>query len=42
MLGEWANPAVYGSSPERAAALSGWIEGYNFKRRHGASVTGRH
>ena len=36
MLREWAYAAVYGSSPERATALSGWIERYNFKRRHGA------
>jgi transposase InsO family protein len=36
MLREWAYAAVYGSSPERAAALSGWLERYNFKRRHGA------
>jgi len=36
MLGEWAYAAVYGSSPERAAALSGWLERYNFSRRHGA------
>jgi transposase InsO family protein len=36
MLSEWAYAAVYGSSPERAAALSGWIERYNFKRKHGA------
>ena len=36
MLGEWAYAAVYGSSPERAAALSGWIERYNYRRRHGA------
>ncbi|HET7121957.1 MAG TPA: IS481 family transposase, partial [Solirubrobacterales bacterium] len=36
MLREWAYAAVYGSSPERAAALSGWIERYNFRRRHGA------
>jgi len=36
MLREWAYAAVYGSSPERAAALSGWIERYNFHRRHGA------
>ena len=36
MLAEWAYAAVYGSSPERAAALSGWLERYNFKRRHGA------
>ena len=35
MLREWAYAAVYGSSPERAAALSGWIERYNFRRRHG-------
>jgi transposase InsO family protein len=36
MLREWAYAAVYGSSPDRAAALSGWIERYNFRRRHGA------
>ncbi|MEZ5076570.1 MAG: IS481 family transposase [Solirubrobacterales bacterium] len=36
MLREWAYAGVYGSSPERAAALSGWIERYNFRRRHGA------
>ena len=36
MLREWAYAAVYGSSAERAAALSGWIERYNFRRRHGA------
>jgi transposase InsO family protein len=36
MLREWAYAAVYGSSPERAAALSGWIERYNSRRRHGA------
>jgi transposase InsO family protein len=36
MLREWAYAAVYGSSPERAKALSGWIERYNFRRRHGA------
>jgi transposase InsO family protein len=36
MLREWAYAAVYGSSPDRAAALSGWIERYNFSRRHGA------
>jgi transposase InsO family protein len=36
MLREWAYAAIYGSSPERAAALSGWIERYNFHRRHGA------
>ncbi|HEX3323601.1 MAG TPA: IS481 family transposase [Solirubrobacterales bacterium] len=36
MLREWAYAAIYGSSPERAAALSGWLERYNFRRRHGA------
>ena len=36
MLHEWAYAAVYGSSPERAAALSGWLERYNYRRRHGA------
>jgi transposase InsO family protein len=36
MLREWAYAAVYGSSPERAAALSGWVDRYNFRRRHGA------
>jgi transposase InsO family protein len=36
MLREWAYAAIYGSSAERAAALSGWMERYNFRRRHGA------
>jgi transposase InsO family protein len=36
MLREWAYGGVYGSSPERAAALSGWLERYNSTRRHGA------
>jgi transposase InsO family protein len=36
MLREWAYAAVYGSSPDRARALSGWVERYNFRRRHGA------
>jgi len=36
MLREWAYAGVYGSSPERTAALSGWLERYNFRRRHGA------
>jgi transposase InsO family protein len=36
MLREWAYAAVYGSSPEGAAALSGWLERYNYSRRHGA------
>jgi transposase InsO family protein len=32
----WAYGAVYGSSAERTAALSGWLAHYNFKRRHGS------
>ncbi|HTQ80801.1 MAG TPA: IS481 family transposase [Thermoanaerobaculia bacterium] len=36
MLREWAYAAVYGSSADRAAALSGWVERYNYRRRHGA------
>jgi transposase InsO family protein len=36
MLHEWAYAAVYGSSPERAAALCSWVERYNTSRRHGA------
>jgi transposase InsO family protein len=36
MLREWAYAAVYGSSADRAAALSGWVERYNLSRRHGA------
>jgi len=36
MLREWTYAALYGSFPERTAALSGWIERYNYRRRHGA------
>jgi len=36
MLREWAYAAIYGSSEERAAALSRWLERYNTSRRHGA------
>ena len=36
MLREWAHAAVFGSSADRAGALSGWLERYNFRRRHGA------
>jgi transposase len=36
MLAEWAYALVYGSSAERTAALSGWLERYNTSRRHGA------
>jgi len=36
MLREWAYAVVYGSSTERTAALSRWLERYNTSRRHGA------
>jgi transposase InsO family protein len=32
----WAYGAIYGSSPERTAALSGWLFHYNFRRPHGS------
>jgi transposase InsO family protein len=36
MLREWAYAVVYGSSVERTATLSRWLERYNTTRRHGA------
>ena len=37
MLGGWAySGATYGSSPERRAALDGWLYHYNHHRRHQA------
>ena len=32
----WAYGAIFGSSAERTAALSAWLEHYNFRRRHGS------
>ncbi len=32
MLGGWAYGAIYRSSPERTAALEGWLWRYNFRR----------
>jgi transposase InsO family protein len=32
----WAYGAIYGSSTERTAALSGWLTHYNFTRPHGS------
>ena len=32
----WAYGAIFGSSAERTAALGGWLEHYNFRRRHGS------
>ncbi|MCA1698383.1 MAG: IS481 family transposase, partial [Actinobacteria bacterium] len=36
LLGGWAYGAIYGSSAERAAALSGWLDFYNRRRPHGS------
>ena len=36
MLGGWAYGAIYRNSTERTAALSGWLERYNWRRPHGA------
>jgi transposase InsO family protein len=32
----WAYGAIYGSSPERTAALPSWLKHYNFTRPHGS------
>jgi transposase InsO family protein len=34
MLAGWAYGAIYASSPERTAALDGWLWNYNHRRRH--------
>jgi transposase InsO family protein len=36
LLGGWAYGAIYRSSAERQAALSGWLEFYNRRRPHGS------
>jgi transposase InsO family protein len=36
MLSGWAYGAIYRNSAERTAALAGWLDHYNFRRRHGA------
>jgi transposase InsO family protein len=36
LLGGWAYGAIYRSSTERTAALSGWLEFYNWRRPHGS------
>jgi transposase InsO family protein len=36
MLAEWAYGAIYRDSDQRTAALSVWLEHYNFRRPHGA------
>jgi transposase InsO family protein len=36
LTNRWAYGAIYGSSAERTTALSGWLDHYNFRRRHGS------
>jgi transposase InsO family protein len=36
LTNRWAYGAIYGSSAERAAALPGWLDHYNFRRPHGS------
>jgi transposase InsO family protein len=36
MLAGWAYGAIYRNSRERTAALSGWLDHYNYRRPHGA------
>jgi transposase InsO family protein len=36
LINRWAYGAIYGSSAERTGALLGWLDHYNFRRRHGS------
>ena len=36
LLGGWAYGAIYASSQQRTAALSVWLDHYNYRRPHGA------
>jgi transposase InsO family protein len=36
LLAGWAYGAIYRSSAERAAVLSGWLDFYNSRRPHGS------
>ncbi len=36
MLGGWAYGAIYRSSAKRNAALAGWLDFYNHRRKHGS------
>jgi transposase InsO family protein len=36
MLGGWAYGAIYRDSQQRTAALSGWLDFYNWRRPHGS------
>jgi transposase InsO family protein len=36
LLGGWAYAALYRNSADRTAALAGWLDYYNYSRRHGS------
>ena len=36
MLREWAYGRLYGSSVDRADQLAGWLDRYNYRRKHGS------
>ena len=36
MLREWAYGRLYGSSAERTGQLAGWLDRYNYRRKHGS------
>ena len=36
LTNDWAYGRIYGSSAERAGALPGWLDHYNFRRPHGS------
>jgi transposase InsO family protein len=36
LTNRWAYGVIYGSSLERTGALPGWLDHYNFRRRHGS------
>ena len=36
LLNEWAYARIYGSSPERTAALPLYLDRYNYRRPHGS------
>ena len=36
LLREWAYGRIYGSSAERAGQLAGWLDRYNYRRKHGS------
>jgi len=36
MLREWAYGRLYGSSTERSSQLAGWLDRYNYRRKHGS------